>query len=240
MDANKRLIVALDMPNMEAVKKLVTELGDAVQFYKVGMELFYGCGSEAVRYLRGIGKEIFCDLKLQDIPNTVAHGAGMLTHLGASMLTIHAIGGEAMMRAAAEEVAKTAAEIGVVRPKMLAVTVLTSMNEEEWSKLRYSVSISEQVLNLAKLAREAGMDGVVASPQEAAMIRAACGEDFLIVTPGIRPQNAALDDQSRVSSPGQALQAGASYLVVGRPITKAENPLLAAKKIIAEMEGVTK
>jgi len=240
MNVKNRLIVALDMPNMEAVKKLVTELGDAVQYYKVGMELFYGCGSETVHYLRGIGKNVFCDLKLQDIPNTVAHGAGMLTHLGASMLTFHAIGGKAMMQAAVEEVTKTAAELGIARPKLVAVTVLTSMNEGEWSKLRYSVSIPEQVLNLAKLAQEAGMDGVVASPQEAAMIRAACGEDFLIVTPGIRPQDAALDDQSRVASPGQALQAGASYLVVGRPITKAENPLLAAQKIIAEMEGVTK
>ncbi|MHC1745903.1 MAG: orotidine-5'-phosphate decarboxylase [Negativicutes bacterium] len=237
MEANKRLIVALDMPDMEAVKKMVTQLGDAVQYYKVGMELFYGCGSEAVHFLRDMGKQVFCDLKLQDIPNTVAHGAKMLTHLGVTMLTVHATGGRAMMRAAADEVAKTAAELGIPRPKMLAITVLTSMNEEEWSGLRYSLSIPEQVLNLAKLAQASGMDGVVASPQEAAMIRAACGEDFLIVTPGIRPKDAALNDQSRTAAPGQALRDGASYLVVGRPITKAADPLLAAQKIIAEMEG---
>lgn len=237
MDAKKRLIVALDMPNMDAVKKMAAQLGDEVQYYKVGMELFYGCGSEAVQFLRDMGKHVFCDLKLHDIPNTVAHGAKMLTHLGATMLTVHAVGGGAMMRAAAEEVAKTAAEAGSIRPKMLAITVLTSMNEAEWSGLRYNLSIADQVLNLAKLAQASGMDGVVASPQEAALIRAACGEDFLIVTPGIRPKNAALNDQSRTASPREALKAGASYLVVGRPITKAEDPLSAAQKIIAEMEG---
>ena len=230
-----RLIVALDFASMAEVKELVESLGDAVSYYKVGMQLFYAVGMECLTYLREKGKDVFLDLKMHDIPNTVAQGAASLTRLGVAMINVQASGGPAMMRAAAEQVAETAAELNIPRPQLIAVTVLTSMNDTEWAALRSTTSIPEQVVHLAKLAQEAGLDGVVASPQEAERIREACGPEFAIVTPGVRPQGAALNDQSRVATPAEALKAGAHYLVVGRPITKAENPRAAALAILEEM-----
>ena len=190
---------------------------------------------ECLTYLREKGKDVFLDLKMHDIPNTVAQGAASLTRLGVAMINVQASGGPAMMRAAAEKVAETAASLGIPRPKLIAVTVLTSMNETEWEALRSATTISDQVVHLAKLAKEAGLDGVVASPQEASMIREACGADFEIVTPGVRPQGAALNDQSRVATPAAALQSGAHYLVIGRPITAAADPRAAALAILEEM-----
>lgn len=216
---------------MDKVQGLVTLLGDAVGHYKVGMELFYAAGGEAVRFLRAAGKEVFLDLKLHDIPNTVGRSAGVLAGLGATMLNVHAAGGLAMMKAAAE----AAATCGRPRPKVIAVTVLTSLGEDEWARLSCALPIAEQAVRLAKLAREAGLDGVVASPQEAAAIRAACGPDFLIVTPGVRPAGSAVNDQSRVATPAGALKAGASHLVVGRPVTAAPDPKAAALAILQEM-----
>ncbi|MDR3561070.1 MAG: orotidine-5'-phosphate decarboxylase [Negativicutes bacterium] len=237
MKADKRLIVALDVPGLGEMKALVTKLGDAVQYYKVGMELFYGAGAEAIQFLRGQGKEVFLDLKMHDIPNTVAQSAKVLTGLGASMFNIHAIGGTAMMAATAAAVRETAETLQVDRPKLIAVTVLTSMDAAEWSRLGYQVPIGEQALHLAKLARQAGLDGVVASPQEAPQIRRECGPEFLIVTPGVRPAGSAANDQSRTATPAGALAAGASHLVIGRPITAASDPQAAAVAIIREMEG---
>ena len=225
------MIVALDFADMDKVQGLVTLLGDAVGHYKVGMELFYAAGGEAVRFLRAAGKEVFLDLKLHDIPNTVGRSAGVLAGLGATMLNVHAAGGLAMMKAAAE----AAATCGRPRPKVIAVTVLTSLGEDEWARLSCALPIAEQAVRLAKLAREAGLDGVVASPQEAAAIRAACGPDFLIVTPGVRPAGSAVNDQSRVATPAGALKAGASHLVVGRPVTAAPDPKAAALAILQEM-----
>ncbi len=233
--ARNRLIVALDFATMAEVRLLVETLGDAVSYYKVGMQLFYGVGMECLTYLREKGKDVFLDLKMHDIPNTVAQGAASLTRLGVAMINVQASGGPAMMRAAAEMVAETAASLNIPRPKLIAVTVLTSMNETEWEALRSATTISDQVVHLAQLAKEAGLDGVVASPQEASMIREACGAEFEIVTPGVRPQGAALNDQSRVATPAAALQAGAHYLVIGRPITAAENPRAAALAILEEM-----
>jgi orotidine-5'-phosphate decarboxylase len=230
-----RLIVALDFATMAQVRELVESLGDAVSYYKVGMQLFYGVGMECLTYLREKGKDVFLDLKMHDIPNTVAQGAASLTRLGAAMINVQASGGPAMMRAAAKQVAETATALNIPRPQLIAVTVLTSMNDTEWAALRSATSIPEQVVHLAKLAQEAGLDGVVASPQEAERIREACGPDFAIVTPGVRPQGAALNDQSRVATPAEALKAGAHYLVIGRPITKAENPRAAALSILEEM-----
>ncbi|SDF04743.1 orotidine-5'-phosphate decarboxylase [Sporomusa acidovorans] len=231
-----RLIVALDFATMAEVRQLVETLGNAVSYYKVGMQLFYGVGMECLTYLREQGKDVFLDLKMHDIPNTVAQGAASLTRLGVAMINVQASGGPAMMRAAAEKVAETAADLKIPRPKLIAVTVLTSMNETEWASLRSASSIPEQVVHLAKLAQEAGLDGVVASPQEAERIREACGPDFAIVTPGVRPQGAALNDQSRVATPAAALQAGAHYLVIGRPITAAADPRMAALAILEEMK----
>jgi len=235
MKADQRLIVALDVDTMEKVQQLVAVLGDSVSYYKVGMELFYSVGSEVITYLRTQGKDIFLDLKLHDIPNTVGQSLAALTSLGVSMLNVHASGGPAMMATAFQAVKNEADEMGIQRPKLIAVTVLTSINNSEWNALGYNLDLSEQVVHLARLAQSAGLDGVVASPQEAAQIRTTCGDEFIIVTPGIRPIGVAINDQSRIASPASALQNGAHHLVIGRPITAAEDPRQAALAILQEM-----
>ena len=236
--ADDRLIVALDVSSLEEMKSIVTSLGDSVSYYKVGMELFYAAGGQTVAYLRDHNKSVFLDLKLHDIPNTVAHGIKSLTRLGAKLITIHSQGGKVMMEAAMNAAKEQAAELGIERPKLLAITALTSFDDENWSAIGGSLPISDHVVKLAKLAKEAGVDGVVASPLEAKLIREACGEDFLIVTPGIRPSFAATNDQKRIATPSSALQDGASRIVVGRPITQAENPQEAVRLIVEEMETV--
>jgi len=235
MSGDKRLIVALDVHSMEKVQQLVEMLDDSVSYYKVGMELFYSVGSQVITYLRQQNKDIFLDLKLYDIPNTVGRGLASLTELGATMLNVHASGGFAMMQTAAAAVKEKASQMQRERPKLIAVTVLTSMSTVEWSALGYDVDLSQQVVHLAQLAQKAGLDGVVASPQEAAQIRAVCGSEFIIVTPGIRPCGAAINDQSRIATPAGALQNGAHHLVVGRPITAAMNPQKAVEEILLEM-----
>jgi orotidine-5'-phosphate decarboxylase len=239
MHADKRLIVAIDVDTMEKVQQLVETLGDAVSYYKVGMELFYSVGSQVITYLSAQGKEIFLDLKLHDIPNTVGKSLGALTGMkGISMLNVHASGGLAMMMAAAASVKAKAIELGIEPPKLIGVTVLTSINEGEWKTLGYDMELPTQVVHLARLAKSAGLDGVVASPQEAEKIRSACGEDFIIVTPGIRPSGAAINDQSRIATPAGALNNGAHHLVIGRPITSAADPRQAAQAILQEMRNV--
>ena len=238
--ADDRLIVALDVSTMDAMKSIVSSLGDSVSFYKVGMELFYAEGDQTVRYLQEHGKHVFLDLKLHDIPNTVAHGVSSLTRLGANLITIHGQGGPIMMKAAAEAARESAEKLGIERPKLLAITVLTSFDDESWTSIGGQLPIANQVIRLAKLAKESGMDGVVCSALEAKMIREACGPDFLIVTPGIRPSFAATNDQKRIATPPSALQDGASRLVIGRPITQAEHPQEAVRLIIEEMESVSK
>ena len=230
--ADERLIVALDFHKMDDVKNLVNELGDSVIFYKVGMELFYSVGTEVVTWLKSQNKKIFLDLKLHDIPNTVAGGLCSLMNLGADILNVHAAGGFTMMKTAADRLREESAKAGIVKPKLIAITVLTSINQAEWCG---ALKISEQVVEFAKTAKDAGLDGVVASPQEAALIREACGKDFLIITPGIRPAGSDINDQSRISTPAAAIRNGANYLVVGRPIRSAENPKLAAENILAEI-----
>lgn len=232
------MIVALDVHTLSDVKKLVTKLGDTVTYYKVGMELFYSVGPDVIFYLSEKRKKIFLDLKLHDIPNTVAEGLCSLMSLGVSMVNVHASGGYTMMKTAADKLREAAKAAGIEPPKIIAVTILTSIGEDDWQKLGYSCPISEQVVRLAKLAKEAGLDGVVASPKEASLIREACGEDFLIVTPGVRPVGASVDDQSRIATPEMALKNGATHLVVGRPVRAAEDPEQAAKAIIAEMGRV--
>lgn len=236
--ADNRLIVALDFHRFNDVVRLVDTLGDSVDYYKVGMELFYSEGQHVITYLKAKEKNIFLDLKLHDIPNTVAEGLCSLMINGADILNIHASGGYTMMKTAAEKLHAKAEEMGIECPKLIAVTILTSISEEDWKGLGMECSIREQVVRLAKLAKEAGLDGVVASPQEAQAIREACGEDFLIVTPGVRPAGASIDDQSRIATPAAALQNGASHLVVGRPIRAAEDPKAAAEAIVKEMESV--
>lgn len=237
MKADDRLITALDFPTAAEAKAVVEELGDAVSFYKVGMELFYSAGPEMITYLKERGKKVFLDLKLQDIPNTVAHSLAVLTRLGADILNVHAVGGPKMLAEGARAVREAAASLGRPAPWLIAVTVLTSMDESQWKPLHYANTIAEEVLDLALLAKDSGLDGVVASPQEAKGIRERCGRDFLIVTPGVRPAWAAANDQSRIATPAMALRNGATQLVIGRPITRAVDKKEAVRKILEEMEG---
>lgn len=238
--ADDRLIVALDVHSQDEVKRLVEELGDSVNYYKVGMELFYSVGHQILPWLiESQKKKIFLDLKLHDIPNTVAAGLCSLMNHGVNMLNLHAGGGYTMMKTAADRIKAEAERQNIECPKLIAVTILTSINQEDWTGLGYQCSIRDQVVRLAKLAKSAGLDGVVASPQESSAIREACGEEFLIVTPGVRPAGAAINDQSRISTPAQALRNGASHLVVGRPIIAAENPREAALSIIDEIKSIS-
>ncbi|WP_346354937.1 orotidine-5'-phosphate decarboxylase [Azotosporobacter soli] len=234
--ADQRLIVALDTTDRARVEALVGELGELVGYYKVGMELFYSQGPDIVRCLRQQGKEVFLDLKLHDIPNTVAQALRPLVGLGATMLNLHASGGTKMMKAAATALREEAKLRNVPCPKLIAVTVLTSMDATEWESLGCVREIAQQVSELAKMAQAAGLDGVVASSQEAALIRKACGDSFAIVTPGIRPAGSATDDQARILTPREAIEAGADYLVVGRPITAALEPRKVAEDILRQMK----
>lgn len=238
MQADERLIIALDFPTLEQAKSCVLELGDTVVYYKVGMELYYAAGSKIISFLKGESKKIFLDLKLYDIPNTVAHALMVLADLGVDMLNVHASGGKKMMSEAVKAVHEAARARGKEPPKLIAVTILTSMDSEQFADLNYKNTIREQVVSLAKLAKEAGMDGVVASPAEAFDVRRACGPDFLIVTPGVRPAGSALDDQKRVATPASALKNGSTQLVIGRPVTKAEDKRAAALAIAKEIKGV--
>ena len=238
MMADERLIAALDVHTREAVERLVGQLGDSVSYYKVGMELFYALGGDVVTWLKGEGKKVFLDLKLHDIPNTVAGGLCSLLHLRPDILNVHTAGGLRMMRTAAEALHRAAEEEGVPCPKLIGVTVLTSMDAEDWTGLGHTGTVADAVLRRASLAQEAGLDGVVASPVEAEAIRRACGRDFWIVTPGIRPAGAAHDDQRRVMTPAAALRAGSSQIVVGRAIYASEDPRAAAEAVLKELEEI--
>ena len=236
--ADDRLIVALDYHTMEDAQSLVRVLGASVSYYKVGMELYYSVGAEIVRWLKQEGKQVFLDLKLHDIPNTVASGLCSLMNLGADIMNVHASGGYTMMKTAADRLREEAARRGQACPKLIAVTVLTSINQADWDDLGQTVQIKSAVVRWAKLAQKAGLDGVVASPNEAALIRGACGPDFLIVTPGVRQAGDGADDQSRIATPAQALGEGASHIVVGRPIRQAADPVAAAEAIIKDISAV--
>ncbi|MBI5115684.1 orotidine-5'-phosphate decarboxylase [Candidatus Poribacteria bacterium] len=237
-DPRERLIVALDFPSADEALGFAERMGEIVTFYKVGLELFSAAGPEIVERLKTLGKSVFLDMKFHDIPNTVAGAAASATRLGVDMFNVHALGGMAMMRAAADAVVRTASGLEVKRPVVLAVTVLTSLDRralEEEIGFSLANGVGPFVIAKARQAKEAGLDGVVASPHEAAAIRAACGSSFQIVTPGIRPSWEHANDQKRVATPAEALAAGADRIVVGRPITKARDPLEAAGKILAEM-----
>jgi orotidine-5'-phosphate decarboxylase len=223
-----RLIVALDVPKAEDARTLLRRLGESVGTYKVGLQLFTAEGPDLIRELVHSGKRVFLDLKLHDIPNTVSHAVKAAAELGAGMLTVHASGGTAVLRAAVE-----AAE---GRLTVLGVTVLTSLNDQDLSEIGFTCRSTEQALRLATLAQNAGCGGVVASPLEARHLRESLGDGLTIVTPGVRPEGAGRNDQQRTASPGEAIANGASYIVVGRPITHAPDPAQAARAIIAEME----
>ena len=236
---DERLIAALDVPTRDDAERLVERLGTSVSYYKVGMELFYALGGDIVTWLKGREKKVFLDLKLHDIPNTVGNGLCSLLRLRPDILNVHTAGGLRMMQTASEALHHAADQAGIPCPKLIGVTVLTSMDAQDWAGLGHTGTIADAVLRRAKLAQEAGLDGVVASPAETAEIRRVCGDDFLIVTPGIRPAGVSRDDQRRVMTPAGAMHAGASQIVVGRAIYAAENPRAAAEEILKEMEAVS-
>ncbi len=236
-EARKRLIFALDVDSFEKARYWVEQLHQQVGLFKVGKQLFTRCGPRVVEMIRERGSEVFLDLKYHDIPNTVAKAGVEACRLGVGMFNVHALGGLEMMCKTVEEVDVWCKQQSQPRPIMLAVTILTSSTEETLRGVGIDRSVAEMVPLLAKLTKDAGFDGVVASPKEVALIRAACGEDFAIVTPGVRPSFTAMDDQKRVTTPAEAIAAGASHLVVGRPISVAENPTEAACMILKEIAG---
>ena len=237
MSAKEKIIVALDVPSADAALRVAQKLHGHVGLFKVGKELFTAEGPAVAQRLLAEGNKVFLDLKFHDIPNTVRAAAQQAGKLGVSLITIHASGGSKMIAAAAEGVRIAAKERGVTQPaKVLAVTALTSLSAEDLAEIGFHGSPEEVVVRLARLAKSSGADGVVASPREIAVIREACGPDFLIVTPGIRPAAGSSDDQARTATPDSAIRAGADFLVIGRPITGAQDPAAAADAIATEME----
>ena len=228
-DFRPRLIVALDVSTASVAQQLVQQIGDAVSLYKVGLQLFTAEGPGVVRDLIASGRKVFLDLKLHDIPNTVGRAVSAAAELGASMLTVHGGGGAAMLRAAVEAANH--------RLSILAVTVLTSLNDEDLQEIGFAGGALDQALRIASLARSAGCDAVVTSAKEVSALRKMLGEGFGIVVPGVRPQGSERNDQERVATPAEAISAGASHIVVGRPITRAPNPAAAVESILQEMAG---
>jgi orotidine-5'-phosphate decarboxylase len=233
MKPRERLIVALDVPREADAAHLVDALAGKVGMFKVGSQLFTAAGPDFVRLLTTRGEKVFLDVKYHDIPHTVANAVSAASVLGVSLMTIHALGGQAMMEAAVG--ARPA-----IGARLLAVTILTSHDAASLGTIGLPADVSPNVQRLARLAQAAKVDGVVASPHEVSLIREACGPDFLVVTPGIRPSGARLGDQARAATPATALAAGADYLVVGRPITEAKDCAAAAEAIVREMEEVTR
>lgn len=230
IDPRDRLIVALDVPTASQALELAGQLRGICRWVKVGLELYLAAGNGIVETLTDQGFSVFLDLKFHDIPNTVAGAVRSAASLGASLLTVHAAGGPAMLAAAAEAAAGVADP-----PRLLAVTVLTSMDTAQLEAIGVGASSSEQVLRLAQLARNCGIDGLVCSAEEVGLLRQQLGPDAMLVTPGIRPAGAEINDQKRVATPAAAIRAGASALVLGRPITQAADPAKAAAAILSEI-----
>lgn len=230
LDPRQRLIIALDVATAEAARKIVAAVGDSTLAYKVGMQLYTAEGPPIVRELVSSGRRVFLDLKFHDIPNTVGAAVREAAQLGVSMLTVHAAGGAKMLHAALEAAEK-------VNPKLLvlAVTVLTSLDDADLGTLGMRGPVSEQVLRLTALALANGYKGIVASAHECGALREEFGHDFVIVTPGVRPAGSGHDDQARVVTPAEAIAAGASHIVVGRPITEASDPAAETRAILGQI-----
>ena len=237
--SSENLILALDYAYENEARELVSQLGDTVSYYKVGLELFLSTRGSIIDYLKHKNKKVFLDLKFHDIPNTVAQAAAWAASFGVDMFTLHASGGAEMMRTSVENVSDICSRMNIKMPQMVGVTILTSFDEAGIARVGYKDSIGDTVLNLAKLCQESNMRGVVCSPHEVAQIKQVCGSNFLTVCPGIRPVWAAKGDQKRITTPSDAIKIGVDYMVVGRPITKAKDPQEAAFKIVEEIGGVT-
>ena len=231
-----QVIVALDVPSTEAMLPVIETIGESIDFYKVGLELYIAEGPAVLQPLKDQGKRIFLDLKLHDIPRTVERAVKSAARHGVDLLTVHASGGRPMLEAAAA----AAAEFGDNRPRLLAITALTSLDQSDLTDIGVQRSVSDHAAALAELAISSGIDGIVCSPLEATAMRQRLGPDALIVTPGVRPAGGDVGDQKRVATPGNAAKAGATHLVIGRPILQAEAPAEAAKSIISEVEEALK
>jgi orotidine-5'-phosphate decarboxylase len=239
MNLNReKLIVALDVPSAEEARGIFEELNAEVGAFKIGMQLFTAAGAAFVHELVEKGAKIFLDLKFHDIPNTVASAGIEAARLGVWMFNVHASGGREMMERTVAAVRETVLREGLAQPKIIAVTVLTSSNADTLREVGIDSEPLPQVVRLARLTKESGLDGVVASALEASAIKEAIGEDFLIVTPGVRPTSAEANDQKRILTPVEAVKAGATHLVVGRPILAAQDKVKAAQEILAEIEAV--
>jgi len=236
-DARARLAVALDLDGRAAILSAARLLGPEAGLLKVGLQAFVGEGPDLVREIVALGASVFLDLKLHDIPNTVAGGGAAAARTGASMINCHASGGREMMRAFGDGAREAAAKAGLARPALIAVTVLTSLDASSLDAIGLAGPPRTAAVRLAALAREADLDGVVCSPEEIEAIRAACGGDFLLVVPGIRPAGAASGDQKRIATPGTAIRLGADVIVVGRPITGAPDPAAAARAVVEEIRS---
>ena len=227
-----KIFVALDVETKEKALEIVNDLKGLGACFKIGKQLFTSTGPELVREIVAMGEDVFLDLKYHDIPNTVAKAGVAAAELGVKIFNVHASGGRKMMEAVRSEMDKLQNP-----PLVLAVTILTSLGEDDIREVGFDRTIPEQIAKLAKLAKDSGMDGVVASPLEIELIRDVCGKDFKILTPGIRPAFAAVNDQKRIATPAEALSKGADYLVIGRPITAAENRRDAFLKILEECKN---
>ncbi|MGE5551646.1 MAG: orotidine-5'-phosphate decarboxylase [Bacteroidota bacterium] len=232
----ERLIIGLDVPSLGEAEQIVRELGDAVDFYKIGLELFCAAGPAAVRMVRGYGRRVFLDLKFHDIPNTVAGAVRGAVATGAGMLNMHAAAGRLAMTEAVRAARESADAAGLPRPILLGVTVLTSLGPDDLAGMNVGVPVERQVEVLARQAKDAGLHGVVCAGAEARRIKEVCGSDFVTVVPGIRPAWAAANDQKRAMTPAEALANGADYLVVVRPVLAAADRRTALARILAEME----
>ncbi len=226
----ERLIVALDVNNLNKATKLVNQLIDYVHTFKVGAQLFTSAGNDAVKMIQDKGGRVFLDLKYHDIPNTAASAAKIVAELGVFMFTIHTLSGKEMMKAVVEAIARQQ-----TKPLVIGVSILTSLDQEGLKEIGITKNLNEEVTALAKLAKSSGLDGIVASTHEVKEIRNQCGSDFIIVTPGIRPTGSISDDQKRVATPKEAIEDGADFIVVGRPIITAPNPAKIARQIIEEI-----
>lgn len=232
-----QLIVALDVPGPDDAERLIDRLYELDPIFKIGMESLYGYGERIFAYLQARDVRYFVDAKLHDIPRTVAAAMRQLVRPGAHIVNVHALGGDEMMRAAVESAHETAGRIGITPPHVFAVTILTSIAAEDLPELGLHGGLGENATRLAALARDAGCSGVVCSAHETRDMKQFFGEDFLTLTPGIRPASEPHGDQRRVTTPAQAVEAGSDYLVVGRPITQAADPLAAARAVLAEMNS---
>ena len=231
--SDSRIIVALDYSSADSAEALYKQLDPNRCKLKVGKELFTSAGPGLVENMVGQGYDVFLDLKFHDIPNTVAKACKAAADLGVWLVNVHALGGRAMMQSAREALGSS-----IDRPKLIAVTILTSMKEADLNEIGLSVAVAEQVERLAKLSKDSGLDGVVCSPQEVTMLRQSIGNDFCLVTPGIRPAGSDTGDQKRIMTPAEAISAGSDYLVIGRPITQAKDPMAALTAIEQELTNL--